>query len=387
VFVSRDNPDFGTSLRFAELVGREMKAEGLQYARQYTQPIMGRYQHPLLNKETGVYSYDQLIVLRKARMPAALLEAGSIINRDEELKMDSPERQNIISSGVTAAVKEFCDLAGASWVRSDGDDGPASHALRHPVMKKLIADLIACAFALMCHSAASADAGLPKGLVYLSKVDPTIHQDMRYAGAHNFVGRPIAGYAAAECILSERAASALKAAQEVLAAKQLSLIVWDCYRPVQAVRDFLRWAADSSASQMKQEFFPGTNKALLFRLGYLASHSKHSRASTVDLGITPNSLRELPTFDPKATLVPCTEAQGVRFEDGTIDLGTGHDCLDVLVNVNAKASGARWCGTIGSISETSCDPSDSGLTIKSGGISNCGMNPSDHRIRLPDPPP
>jgi len=77
-----------------------MKAEGLQYARQYTQPIMGRYQHPLLNKETGVYSYDQLIVLRKARMPAALLEAGSIINRDEELKMDSPERQNIISSGV-----------------------------------------------------------------------------------------------------------------------------------------------------------------------------------------------------------------------------------------------------------------------------------------------
>ena len=42
-------------------------------------------------------------------MPAVLLEAGSIINRDEELKMDSPERRDIISSGVTAAVKEFCD--------------------------------------------------------------------------------------------------------------------------------------------------------------------------------------------------------------------------------------------------------------------------------------
>jgi N-acetylmuramoyl-L-alanine amidase len=39
---------------------------------------MGRYQHPLLNKETGVYSYDQLVVLRKTRMAAALLEAGSI---------------------------------------------------------------------------------------------------------------------------------------------------------------------------------------------------------------------------------------------------------------------------------------------------------------------
>ena len=109
VFVSRDNPDFKTSLSFAELVGKELKAGGLDYARQYTKPIMGRYQHPLLNKETGVYSYDELVVLRKARMPAVLLEAGSIINRDEELQMDSPERRDIISSGVTAAMKEFCE--------------------------------------------------------------------------------------------------------------------------------------------------------------------------------------------------------------------------------------------------------------------------------------
>ena len=109
VFVSENNPDFKTSLAFAELVAREMKAEGLQYARQYAQPIMGRDQHPLLDKETGVYSYDKLIVLKSTRMPAVLLEAGSIINRDEELRMDSAERRDIISSGVTAAVKEFCD--------------------------------------------------------------------------------------------------------------------------------------------------------------------------------------------------------------------------------------------------------------------------------------
>ena len=109
VFVSRDNPDFKRSLSFAELVGKEMKSEGLEYAQQYTKPIMGRYQHPLLNKETGIYSYDELVVLRKARMPAVLLEAGSIINRDEELQMDSPERRDIISSGVTAAVNEFCE--------------------------------------------------------------------------------------------------------------------------------------------------------------------------------------------------------------------------------------------------------------------------------------
>ncbi len=109
VFVSHGNPDFKTSLAFAELVAREMKAQGLQYAQQYSQPIMGRYQHPLLNKETGVYSYDQLIVLKTTRMPAVLLEAGSIINRDEELKMASPEHRDIVGSAVVAAAKEFCN--------------------------------------------------------------------------------------------------------------------------------------------------------------------------------------------------------------------------------------------------------------------------------------
>jgi N-acetylmuramoyl-L-alanine amidase len=109
VFVSRSNPEFKTSLAFAELVAKEMKARGLQYAHQYTQAIMGRYQHPLLNKETGVYSYDQLVVLRTTRMPAVLLEAGSIINRDEELKMASAERRDTISGAVAAAVKQFCE--------------------------------------------------------------------------------------------------------------------------------------------------------------------------------------------------------------------------------------------------------------------------------------
>jgi N-acetylmuramoyl-L-alanine amidase len=109
VFVSRNNPDYKTSLSFAELIGKEMKAQGFDYAKQYSQPIMGRYQRELLNKETGVYRYDELIVLRKTRMAAVLLEAGSIINRDEELKMSSPERRDVISSGVAAALKEFCE--------------------------------------------------------------------------------------------------------------------------------------------------------------------------------------------------------------------------------------------------------------------------------------
>jgi len=69
---------------------------------------MGRYRHPLLDKAVGVYRYDQLIVLGRTRSPAVLLEAGSIINRDEEMAMNSPERQAMIGTAVATAVKEFC---------------------------------------------------------------------------------------------------------------------------------------------------------------------------------------------------------------------------------------------------------------------------------------
>ena len=138
VWVSRNNADFKTSFAFAELLARQMKAHGMNYAHQYTEAIMGHYQHPLLNKETGVYGYDELIVLRKTHMPAVLLEAGSIINRDEELTMDSPERRDIISNGVATAVKQFCDSRSAAHAdvaaKAPSQDHPAQdHPQDHPV--------------------------------------------------------------------------------------------------------------------------------------------------------------------------------------------------------------------------------------------------------------
>ena len=108
VFVSHSNEDFKTSLTFAKLLGRQMKAQGLQYATQYAQAFMGHYQRELLDKDVGVYAYDRLIVLMHPQMPAVLLEAGSIINRDEEVKMASVERQDMTTKAVTSAMKQFC---------------------------------------------------------------------------------------------------------------------------------------------------------------------------------------------------------------------------------------------------------------------------------------
>lgn len=110
LFVSRKNSLFQTSLKFGKLLGKQMKAQGLEYARQYTKAFMGRYRRKLLDKDVGVYRYDHLVVLERTRIPAVLLEAGSIINRDEELAMNSPERQDMIVAAVAAAMKQFCEL-------------------------------------------------------------------------------------------------------------------------------------------------------------------------------------------------------------------------------------------------------------------------------------
>jgi len=108
IFVSNDNPDPKDSLLFGSMLGQQLKARGLQYTPHYTESFMGRWQRTLLDADAGVYRYDTLFVLKKTQMPAVLLEAGSIANRDEESVMASPERQQLISAAVVNAVDGFC---------------------------------------------------------------------------------------------------------------------------------------------------------------------------------------------------------------------------------------------------------------------------------------
>lgn len=108
IFISNDNSDRAGSLLFARLLGTKLRKRGLQYTPHYTERYMGHRQRLLVDAQAGVYRYDELIVLRDTDMPAVLLEAGSIINREEELRMGSVERQALISTAVTDAVEAFC---------------------------------------------------------------------------------------------------------------------------------------------------------------------------------------------------------------------------------------------------------------------------------------
>src|SRR5258708_22337719 len=87
---------------------------------------------------------------------------------------------------------------------------------------------------------------LPGGFAYLRDIDPTILQEIRYAGANNFIGRPLAGYGAGECVVKREVGLALKTIQRELARQKLSLKMFDCYRPERAVADMVAWPGNGN---------------------------------------------------------------------------------------------------------------------------------------------
>jgi N-acetylmuramoyl-L-alanine amidase len=108
IFMAYGNGDRAGSLQFGELLGAALQARGLGYTPHYTFALMGNRRRELLDSDTGVYRYDQLVVLKETHMPAVLLEAGSIINRGEELALASPQRQALEGAAIAAAVEDFC---------------------------------------------------------------------------------------------------------------------------------------------------------------------------------------------------------------------------------------------------------------------------------------
>ena len=138
----------------------------------------------------------------------------------------------------------------------------------------------------------------PAAFVDAATVVPGLIVEMRYAGAHNFVGRPIDGYEAPRCLLTKAAANALAGVAKDVAAYGLVIKVFDCYRPTRAVANFVRWARDLNDTAGKAEFYPDVDKRTLFRDGYIASQSGHSRGSTIDLTLAHADGRELDMGSP-----------------------------------------------------------------------------------------
>jgi zinc D-Ala-D-Ala dipeptidase len=104
-------------------------------------------------------------------------------------------------------------------------------------------------------------------LVELTKLDPTIKLDIRYATTNNFLGTPV--YTQARAFLQRPAADALLRAHRELQAQGYGLIIHDGYRPWYVTKIF--WEAT-----------PDDKKIFV---ADPAAGSKHNRGCAVDLSL------------------------------------------------------------------------------------------------------
>ena len=174
---------------------------------------------------------------------------------------------------------------------------------------------------------------LPDGMVFLAAVDPSIRQDIRYAGSNNFTGRPVAGYLVGECILAKPVAYALARAQAALLPRY-SLKVFDCYRPLRAVADFLAWSRTTGQEHTRTAYYPDLRKGDLFARGFIARRSRHTRGTAVDVTII-EIADTAPVLPVQSLSTPCSSSLEPRLHDSNLDYGTGFDCFSAKSSTNS----------------------------------------------------
>lgn len=189
--------------------------------------------------------------------------------------------------------------------------------------------------AVLLAASSAYGANRPRDIVDVKTVIPDAVIDMRYLTPRNFIGVPIEGYRAPKCLLTRRAAQALKRVADELRPKGYVLKIYDCYRPQRAVNQFVRWGRDLKDQEMKSEFYPKVDKRRLFNSGYIARRSGHSRASTIDLSIAPADAPQ-PPVPEGAKIRACDPIWSRRLPDSSVDMGTGFDCFSTRSHTRNK---------------------------------------------------
>lgn len=172
---------------------------------------------------------------------------------------------------------------------------------------------------------------IPEAFIYLDQINPNIISNLRYLTKENFMNQKVAGYEANRVIMTYKTAVALNEAWKELYAKGFNIVIYDAFRPIRAVENFVTWATDKNANKIsKVSYFPYIDHNKLFDEGYIANRSGHSRGSTIDL-----SLIELGKSLKNIIRKNCTLSDGrqiLLLDDNTIDMGSSFDLFDKASN-------------------------------------------------------
>lgn len=110
IFYSERNIKASSSVRFALLIGTELRQKGFVPTLHHAENIRGE-RRPLVEENLGIYRFDDLKILYGIPTPAVLLEAGVIVNREEELRLSDPINRKIMTSCIANAVETFAKAA------------------------------------------------------------------------------------------------------------------------------------------------------------------------------------------------------------------------------------------------------------------------------------
>ena len=108
IFINDASQNSSSNLAFARRLADAMIARNFKPSLHHAMKIPGEAR-TLIDERRGIYANDHLAVLRETSATAVLLEAGIIVNRKEEMKLQAPKIRSAIGQAIVEAVQQsFC---------------------------------------------------------------------------------------------------------------------------------------------------------------------------------------------------------------------------------------------------------------------------------------
>jgi N-acetylmuramoyl-L-alanine amidase len=116
IFFSRKNVAHEQSLAFAIQLGEALIKAGFAPTLHH----VAQEHRPIIDPSKGVYAFDDLLVLKHAKMPAVLLECGVIVNRSEEQDLNSHTYRARMVAAIESAISDFAATESNSTKANQG---------------------------------------------------------------------------------------------------------------------------------------------------------------------------------------------------------------------------------------------------------------------------
>lgn len=162
-----------------------------------------------------------------------------------------------------------------------------------------------------------------KSFVNLYDIAPNIQTDIQYARSDNFTGSIVPGYENKACYLDKNTAQRLLLIEDELNSRGYGLVIYDCYRPEQAIAFFVNWVRNGSGPALNAKYYPRVPRPDLIKRGFIGEFSSHSSGRTIDVG-----LKIVGKEKVSEEVTKCNETGENDTLGSNLNMGTTFDCFD-----------------------------------------------------------